>query len=119
MNRVNLKRIPLRTNSFAGWHQTAHIVFFALFLLLFGVVWANLWLRSPLFGHARWPEGLLVLLAVATTVVSLSRQLPAGNVMFVSVAIACIGGGIQTLGALTAIPFGPFVYTEKIGQELL
>ena len=39
--------------------------------------------------------------------------------MLASVIIAVIGGGVQTLGALTGIPFGPFVYNpDNIGQEL-
>src|SRR5206468_2785042 len=32
--------------------------------------------------------------------------------------IVIIAGAVQTFGALTAIPFGPYVYTENIGQQL-
>jgi uncharacterized membrane protein len=38
--------------------------------------------------------------------------------MLAAVIIAFLAGAVQTLGALTAIPFGPYVYTAKIGQGL-
>jgi uncharacterized membrane protein len=72
-----------------------------------------------LFGNARWPEGLLVVLATAITVSSLSRRLPSQNVILASFIIALIASGVQSLGALTGIPFGPYVYNyENIGREL-
>ena len=89
-----------------------------LFLLQFTLVWVKLWLFQPLLGNARWPDGLLVVLTTATVLASLACQLPGQNVMLVSVIIAFLAGAVQTLGALTAIPFGPLVYTEHIGQQL-
>lgn len=91
---------------------------FGLFLLQFTLVWARLWLPWPLFGNARWPDGLLVVLTTATVLASLTRRLPGQNVMLASMIIAFIAGAVQTLGALTAIPFGPYVYTDHIGQQL-
>jgi uncharacterized membrane protein len=91
---------------------------FGLFLLQFTLVWVRLWLPWPLLGNVRWPDGLLVVLTTATVLASLTRQLPGQNVMLASVIIAFIAGAVQTLGALTAIPFGPFTYTEHIGQQL-
>ena len=91
---------------------------FGLFLLQFALVWTRLWLPWPLLGNARWPDGLLVLLTTATVLASLTRQLPGQNVMLASIIIAFIAGAVQTLGALTAIPFGPCVYTDDIGQQL-
>jgi uncharacterized membrane protein len=39
-------------------------------------------------------------------------------VLLASVVIAFSAGAATTLGALTAIPFGPFTYTDAIGQQL-
>jgi uncharacterized membrane protein len=91
---------------------------FVLFLLQFALVWTPLWLSWPLLGNARWPDGLLVVLTTATVLASLTRQLPAQNVMLASAIIAFLAGAAQTLGALTAIPFGPYFYTDKIGQQV-
>jgi hypothetical protein len=118
MNRVVLKDIPLRINRFSRWAPRIHRVLFGLFLLQFALVWTRLWLPWPLLGSARWPDGLLVVLTTATVVASLTRQLPGQNVMLASTIIAFIAGAVQSLGALTAIPFGTYAYTEQIGQQL-
>src|SRR5438552_210077 len=118
MKREVLKKIPLRANPFSGWSQKIHRILFGMFLIAFAIVWVRLWMPS-LFGNTRWPDGALIVLATAATVGSLARRLPGQNVMLASVIIAVIGGGVQTLGALTGIPFGPFVYNpDNIGQEL-
>jgi len=44
--------------------------------------------------------------------------LPGQNVLLALMIIALIAGALQSLGALTAIPFGPYVYTDNIGQKL-
>ena len=118
MNRVALKHITLRSGRLSGLGPKVQWVLFGLFVLQFVLVWTRLWLRWPLLGGARWPDGVLVVLATATVLASLARQLPGQNVMLAAVIIALIGGAAQTLGALTAIPFGPFAYTEHIGQQL-
>jgi putative membrane protein len=118
VNPVPLKEIPLRPNPFAGLAPKAHRILFALFLIQWTLVWARLWLPRPPFGDARWPDGLLVVLATATLLASLTCQLPGQNVMLAAVVIAFIAGAVETLGALTGIPFGPFVYTDAIGQQL-
>ncbi len=91
---------------------------FGLFLLQLTLVWTRLWLPWPLFGNARWPDGLLLVLTTATVLASLTCQLPGQNVMLASIIIAFIAGVAHTIGALTAIPFGPYVYTAQIGQQL-
>src|SRR5262249_54218374 len=119
MNRPSvLKKIPLRADLFPGLGGKIHKVLFVLFLAQLTMVWLHLWTRFPGFGSARWPDGVLLVLAAATTLSSLARQLPAQNVMLASVIIIFIAGAVQTLGALTAIPFGPYVYTDAIGQRL-
>jgi putative membrane protein len=50
--------------------------------------------------------------------VSLSRQLPAQNVFLAAIIIAFFAAGVETLGALTGIPFGPFIYTDSAGPQL-
>src|SRR2546421_2005720 len=98
--RAVLKKIPLRANPFAHLAPTLRNVLFTLFLIQFALVWLNLWSRLPGFGDARWPNGLLLVLTAATTVSSLTRQLPAQNVMLASVLIAFVAGAVQTFGAL-------------------
>lgn len=115
---MSLREIPLRSNRFSGWAPEVHRALFGLFLLRFTLVWARLWLPGPLLGNARWPDGLLLVLTAATVIASLTRQLPAQNVMLASVIVALIAGAVQSLGALTAIPFGPYVYTDRFGQQL-
>ena len=118
MNRVPHKHVPLQPTPFAGWAPKVHGVLFALFLLQWVLVWAGLWLPRPLFGDARWPDGLLVILTAATLLASLTCQMPGQNVMLASLVIAFIASAVATLGALTAIPFGPFIFTDAIGQRL-
>jgi uncharacterized membrane protein len=118
MNRVVLQEIPLRSNRFSGWAPKVHRALFGLFLMQFTLVWARLWLPWPLLGNARWPDGFLLVLTTATVIASLTRQLPGQNVMLASVITALIAGAVQSLGAMTAIPFGPYVYTDRFGQQL-
>jgi len=118
MNRVALRKIPLRAVPFPGLAQKVHRWVFALFLLQFVLVWLSLWAPWPKFGNTRWPDGLLVVLAAATTVASLSRQLPAQNVMLASAIIVFIAGVVNTVGGLSGVPFGPCHYTKRIGQTL-
>src|ERR1039457_5607871 len=118
MKRVVLKDITLPTNPLPSWAPAIHRVLFSLFLLQFALVWTRLWLPWPLLGSAHWPDGLLVVLTTATLVASLSRHLPGQNVILASIIIAFIADAAQSLGALTAIPFGPYVYTERFGQQL-
>jgi uncharacterized membrane protein len=119
MNRRSvLKKIPLRANHFPGLGPKIHKTIFVLFLVQFSLVWLNVWTNFPGFGNARWPDGVLLVLTAAATLSSLGRQLPAQNVMLASVIIVFIAGTVQTFGALTAIPFGPYVYLPAIGQHL-
>jgi len=118
MKRVVLKDITLRSNRLAGLRFRVHQALFGLFLLQFAFVWIGLWRPWAASRDARWPDGLLVVLVTATLIASLSRQLPGQNVMLASIMIAVIAGAAQSLGALTAVPFGPYVYTDNIGQRL-
>jgi uncharacterized membrane protein len=119
MNRRSvLKKIPLRANLFPGLGVKVQRTIFVLFLVQFALVWLNLWSGFPGFGNARWADGVILVLTAAVTVSSLSRQLPSQNVMLASVIIVFIAAAIESIGALTAIPFGPYVYLPALGQHL-
>ena len=113
-----LKHIALRGSVFSGLAPKVQRVLLGLFLLQFVLVWTRLWLPRPPFGSARWPDGLMVVLATAALLASLTCDLPGQNVMLAAIIIAFMAGAAQSLGALTAIPFGPYVYTDHIGQRL-
>jgi uncharacterized membrane protein len=61
---------------------------------------------------------VVLFLALASTLTSLSGQLPLQNVLLAAFIIGVIAGGIQLVGALTGIPFGPLVYTQGAGPQL-
>jgi uncharacterized membrane protein len=57
-----------------------------------------------------WLEAILILLATASTITALRRQLPLQNVFLAVFGIALIGGITSMIGARTGIPFGPVTY---------
>ena len=118
MNRVALKRLPLRTNRWEKWSRVLPRIFFGLFMLQYALVCYRVLSSKPLLENARWPDGVLVVLATATLLVSQAQHLPAQNVMLAGILIATMGGAIHTIGALSGVPFGPFRFTDRIGQEL-
>ena len=99
--------------------KTTHWIFSWLFLLAFALVLLMLLDTFQLPGPAGWPDALLLLAATATTLVSLSRQLPVQNVILGAAVIAFIAAIVESVGAATAIPFGPFTYTADAGPRLL
>lgn len=120
MPRVELKHIGVRPpNPFAGWQPKLQAVLLLAFVLDAFVVGVRLCVPNDLFGEAVWPDGLLLLLAASSTLVSLSGQLPAQNVILAAVTIGCAGGAAHILGAITGVPFGPFVFhPPSIGRML-
>jgi hypothetical protein len=120
MNRVELKHISVRpANPFAGWQNKVHRVVLVLFFVALILVWVRLWAPAAVLGQASWPDGLLVVMTAATTLASLSRQLPAQNVVLAAVVIGGFAGAVVSLGALTGVPFGPVVFNPvKIGRLL-
>ena len=89
-----------------------------MLFLLCAIAWLLRWLALPAVVKWRWVEALLPLAAVATTLASLARRLPAQNVLLAAALIALIGGAVQTLGATTGIPFGAYIYTDNLGQQI-
>src|SRR6266480_1508339 len=98
MNRVAFKKTP-PVARLPRWPQTLHLLLFLLFLAQYAWVFIELWLPSAREADARWPDGILVLLASATLLTSLSRQLPSQNVMLAAIIIVFLAGAIQTVGA--------------------
>lgn len=82
------------------------------------LVLATLLTPVRLPGKPGWPEAVLVLAALLATLASLARQLPGQNVLLAGAIIATIGGLLHGVGAATAIPFGPFTYTDSAGPRL-
>lgn len=81
-------------------------VLFGLFLLQSAFVCTRIWPASPANSLGWWPEAILLLLAVATTVASLVGELPAQNVVFAVIFIALIEGVLENISARTGLPFG-------------
>jgi putative membrane protein len=73
-------------------------------------------LRLP--GKPGWSEAVLVLTGTLATLVSQTRRLPLQNVMLAAGIIGLMGGAIHAVGAATAIPFGPFSYTDSAGPRV-
>ena len=94
----------------------ALVLFFATLVL----AWMRLWAPAAVLGEASWPDGLLLVMTAATTLASLTRQLPAQNVVLAAIAIGGFAGAVVSLGALTGVPFfGPVVFNPaKIGRLL-
>jgi uncharacterized membrane protein len=118
MKRIAFKEMPLQTNRFARLPHIVHWVVFGLFLAGWGAGWLRFCLANAKWADAPWPDGVLLVLATATTLASMVRRLPGQNVMLAAIVIAVMGGAIHTLGGLTAMPFGPFVFTDRVGRAL-
>jgi len=118
VKRIALRGMPLREKRFEGWPAAIHRVLFGGFVLQLGLVMARFWMPHLWFGEAHWPDGLLVVLAAAATLAWLTTQLPGQNVMLAGIIIGFIAGAIESVGALTGVPFGPKSFTSNIGQEL-
>src|SRR5260370_15778899 len=101
---LNTSQLPFtsHSSSHGGLTQRVHRILFGLFLAQFALVWMNWWQPVPGLDSARWPDGLLLVLATATTLASLARQLPGQNVMLASMLIAIIGGALPGVGAMVA-----------------
>jgi uncharacterized membrane protein len=118
MRRIVFSDLPLAGERASRWPARIQLALFGLFLIQLAFVWAGLLRPGAGFGQARWPEGLLLVLAAAVVVGNLSLRLPVQNVILASLVIGVISAAIAVLGVQTGVPFGPYAYTERIGQEL-
>lgn len=89
----------------------------ALALIGFVLVLGTLITRSALPGNPGWPEALLVIVTTLATLVSLARILAGQNVLLAAAIIGLLGGIAHGMGAKTAFPFGPFVFSEAAGPQ--
>jgi len=113
VKRIKFRHIVLQPPSrLADFAPAAHYLLLGLFLLSSIAVALRLYRPGWISADAVWPDGLLVLSAVATTLAALARRLPAQNVVAVAVLIGVMFGGAQYLGARYDIPFGPFTYAD-------
>jgi len=118
MSRFATITIAPAGNARTGSSAIYQWMFLTLFLSAFvavGLKTTNLVNSPSLTG---WLDAFLVIATLLTTMVSLARQLPAQNVLLAAVIIAAIAGTVQSLGALSGIPFGPFFYTEAAGPKI-
>jgi len=87
---------------------------FILFLALFAVNEATLFLRVPSLPL----EGALLAAALLSALVSLALRLPLQNVLTASVIILCTSGVFVSVGAVTGVPFGPIHFNPALGPRL-
>lgn len=120
-----MNRAPQNKPTTPTLNPSAQLLRFSLWLasalaavcwLLLVVALAASW-RIP--GHPGWPEAVLVLASAAATLLALGRHLPGQNVFLAAGIIGLVGGLMHTLGAATAIPFGPFTYADNAGPRIL
>jgi uncharacterized membrane protein len=97
-----------------GFHRTLQVLYFATF----AVMLCKLLFPLEALQAGYWPEMALLLTATASTLSASSLQLPMQNVLLAAVVIALVGAIAQSVGTLTGIPFGPFVYTEMAGPSM-
>src|ERR1700744_4486513 len=75
-------------------------------------------MQEFIFGQGDVIAILVVVVALVSTLFALGRNLAAQNVAVVAFLIALISAIIETIGAKTGVPFGPFFYTENFGPLL-
>lgn len=88
-------------------------------LFLSAIVWLFLIGRGHGPENTYWPAAAFVLLALATTLVSLARALPAQNVLAAAAVIAFMASVAEFINAKTGMPFGQRTFTEDMGPRLL
>jgi uncharacterized membrane protein len=96
--------------------QLLHKPLFIAFLICFAVAYVMLCLGIDLPGN--WAAGLFMVLAAATTLGALARRLPLQNVLWSGALIATLATIIGTVSVTTGIPFGPHIFTDKLGAKI-
>jgi uncharacterized membrane protein len=119
MNDSPQLRSPEASNPVAALERFAKGFVSLLALASYGLVLAALVGDWRLPGKPGWPEALLLFTATLATLAGLARQLPVQNTLLGAAIIALIGSVAHSLAAATAIPFGPFIYTDAAGPRLL
>jgi uncharacterized membrane protein len=107
---------PLLTKIDTAVYRSLSLLFVAACIYLGNEV--VLGFRCPGTG-ADWPDAMLVLLAAATTLMSMARRLPWQNVMLAATIVASIGGLAAGVTARTGFPFGVADGSAAPGLKLL
>ena len=94
------------------WHKPV----FILFLVSFAVSWTRLWLDPS--STASWLDGGLFCAGALTALLGLARRLPMQNVLMAGALIALMATIVTTIGALSGVPFGPLIFTERLGWRI-
>jgi uncharacterized membrane protein len=118
MSRRLLRKIPLRADPLTPWLPRFQFGFLVLFAICSVVVLLRLLFQESVLPTAHWPEGVLLVVATAAVLASVTRHLPGQNVILASAIVALLGTGVQITGTIADVPFGPFVYGEEFGPEL-
>ena len=118
---MDLKHIPVRpANPLARWQKwlgTGTTVVFAGSVLLAGI---KTWNPEGGLGTKQAADALLLVATAASTLVSLCPQLPAQNVILVSVLIGAVTGLVHFVNGMVSVPLGPLTYhTENVGRFLI
>ena len=111
---LTLNEIQARSDS--RWFQRSLNGLLAAQCLL---VWTGLCLAHRPFGSTRWPEGLLLVLAAANTLMAQAEDLPWQNVLLASVIIALVSGLIQGLAILAGASFGSMMNSAATWSRTL
>lgn len=119
MNVSPQHRPPDATNPVDALGRLATWSASLLALASYGIALAALIGDLRLPGKPGWPDALLLFTATLATLAALARHLPVQNTLLAAAIIALIGSGAHSLGAATAMPFGPFNYTTEAGPRLL
>ncbi len=98
MNPVGVEYIPLQQSRGQSLARTVHQVVLGSFLIRFALVFASCGPTPRDMHVSPWPEILLIVLATATTCVSLARRLSLQNVMSAAALIVLISGAANLLG---------------------
>jgi hypothetical protein len=101
-----MNRQPEHKLAVVSLSKTLSRALFALWVIGFCLVFASLWFPGLLSWNEPRPEGLLLVLAVATTLASLMRQLPGQTVLLAAFGVGFVGFAWQGLSSLTSIPTG-------------
>jgi len=94
-------------------------ILLGLYLGAFGLLLAGVWRPASPFAQARWPDSLFLFLAVTTTLFSLSRRLPAQNVLLGLVTVLLISGAAEYLNRAAQFPFGPRTASSVMERQLV
>jgi putative membrane protein len=93
-------------------------LFTLLCIAVYELVLLRFWVQIQVPGKPGWPEAVLLLLAVVSTIAALTRERPLQNVLLATFFIAFAGGAADWLNLKTNIPFGPVTPGAALGPDL-